>query len=118
MAKWEQTGGDVNPKNHGAVLTRRDGDYVEIVKIEPRGDSGDDATSWDIVENSFHVDDLTWTGNEDVASYVGASRSDWLEFSPEERAQALLDYSGGDNRVAKRWSDALPVASNSIKWWR
>ena|SRR5271157_944541 len=113
MAQWEQIGGDVNPKEHGAVLARVEGGWAEVVDIEPNG------KSYAVTEGSFHADDLTWEKSKDVASFVGASKTNWEKASVTERAADHMSYHGGDGtRRTRSWSDALPAASNSIKWWK
>jgi hypothetical protein len=149
MAKeWEQIGGDVNPKEYGAVLARVSGGdgvgsirctthrdcvehlelgracaaarchkmSVEVIRIDP-----DEAVEhgWFIKSNYFDFDDLTWEKSKGIASFIGANQDDWETMSLAYRAEAALDYGGGgDDSYVKMWSEALPVKSNQIKWWR
>ena len=126
MAKWEQVGGDVNPKEHGAVLARVEGTSVTVVDIEPIDDNVGGIKGYYVIEGDFDEDDLAWGGSakaESIASYIGCSKAEWKELNLAERAAAALSYHGSGwsqgqaDRVLK-WSEALPAASNSIKWWR
>lgn len=124
MAKWEQIGGDVNPKEYGAVLARVEGDSVTVHEIAP-DEENDEGGFW-VVTADFDRDDLEWDGSakgKSIAGAIGASKSDWSKMSLAERAEAGLRYHGanwshGTPDHFKKWSDALPAPSNSIKWWR
>ena len=114
MAKqWKQVGGDVNPKEYGAVLARvttGHWDSVEVVRIDTDDES-----------------DLAWDGpakGSKIASSIGASKAEWNAMSLVEKGAAAIGYHGsgwsdesGGRRVEK-WSDALPARSNQIAWWR
>ena len=123
MARWEQVGGDVNPKEYGAVLARVEGSSVTVVQIDPGEEEGE---GFYVTEGHFDESDLKWGGQakaERVAASCGVSKLEWEEkLSLADRAQAALAYHGGgwsgDSRHTKKWSDALPAASNSIKWWK
>jgi hypothetical protein len=125
---WKQIGGDVNPKDYGAVLGRVEGSRgrarsVEIVRINPDEEQGH---GYYVDTAYFDESDLEWGGRakgREIASTIGASRADWDEMSLEQRAEAAMGYYGagwsdetGGRRVDK-WSDALPVRSNQIQWW-
>lgn len=128
MAKqWKQIGGDVNPKEYGAVLARvtpGQWDSVEIVRIETDDERG---YGYYVTTAEFDDSDLEWKGRahgSKVASSIGASRSEWNAMSLEEKGEAAIGYYGsgwsdssGGRRVDK-WSDALPARSNQIQWWR
>lgn len=122
-SRWTQTGGDMNPKSHGAVITRRAksslGDQIEIVEIEP----SEDGEGYFVQECEISFSDLVWEKNKDVARTNGRSRSEWDELPMEARAEDRLRHwgcahLGGENRFVKKWSDALPTKSAQIKWWR
>jgi len=123
MARWEQNGGDVNPKEYGAVLARVEGNSVEIVEIDP----DEEREGWYyVITGDFDEDDLDWDKGKyapSIAKTHGASREDWEEWSLAERGEAALRYHGsnwsqGSPEHVKGWANALPTASNSIKWWR
>ncbi len=122
MARWEQIGGDVNPKEYGAILALVEGDSISLIEIQPDDESG---KGYWVTDADYDADDLEWSGSANgkgIASSIGASKSEWDEMSFVDRAHAAMGYhgggwSGGTERVVK-WSDALPAASNSIKWWR
>ena len=113
--KWEQIGGDVDPKDHGAVLARKVDDYIEVVDIEP-----DPAGGYYVMSGDFHISDLSWARNRGAARANGHdTREEWEDATLEHRAMDRLRYgpSGGVRQVTK-WSDALPARSNQIAWWR
>jgi len=121
--RWTQTGGDMNPKDYGAVLTRRAesslGEQIEIVEIEPR----ETGKGYYVQECEISFDDLTWEKNRDVARTHGHTRSYWEELPMEARAHDRIRHwgcvhLGGGSRYVEKWSDALPAKSNQIKWWR
>jgi hypothetical protein len=127
--KWKQVGGDVNPKEYGAVLVRVEGGpftgrSVEVVRINTDDDRG---RGYHVSTADFDESDLEWAGRahgSKIASSIGASRSEWQAMSLEDKAEAAIGYYGsgwsdetGGLRVEK-WSDALPARSNQIEWWR
>ena len=123
-SRWKQIGGDVDPKEHGAILARlypaRNPRQVEIVEIDPdvEGVSG----YW-VQRADIFIDDLEWEHNKDVARSSGISQREWAAMSPEERAERRLSHwgashLGGDAFQTKLWSKALPAPSRSILWWR
>lgn len=136
MKEWNQVGGDVNPKDHGAILARLEPGgmpwsaggirgtskaNVDIVSIEPDDERG----GYHVIATHFDVDDLAWGGPAkaaQIASYIGASKARWEKMSLVERAVAALGYHGagwsGDSGHVKNWSDALPARSNQIEWWK
>jgi hypothetical protein len=117
MARWEQVGGDVNPKDYGAILARDDGGgWIEIWEIETEGDLNEG--EFYVVESSHHKSDLGWEKNQDVARTVGATKEEWEQQSDVGRASERHRHHGGDGRTVKGWARALPAASNSIKWWK
>jgi hypothetical protein len=122
MARWEQIGGDVNPKEYGAILARVDGNSIEVVEIVPN----DEGKGWYVVTADYDASDLEWDGSAKgsrIASSIGASKSEWEKMSLMARAEAAMGYHGGNwsqgaPQHEMQWSSALPAASNSIKWWR
>lgn len=125
MAKsWKQVGGDVNPKDHGAILARVDPNGVEVVRIENVSDD-DEKAGWFVVTNYFHTSDLEWGGQakpENMAGSMGFDRQEWEETSLENRGAIATEYHGsgwgGDESKVTKWSQALPAKSNQIQWWR
>lgn len=59
MARWEQVGGDVNPKEYGAVLVRVEGSSVTVVQIDPGEEEGE---GFYVTEGHFDESDLKWGG--------------------------------------------------------
>lgn len=128
MARWEQVGGDVDPKEYGAVLARVEGSSVEIVEIDP----DEEREGWYyIITADFDEDDLDWDKGKyasSIAKTMGASREDWEESDLAERGEAALRYHGsnwsqGSPEHVKGWKNALSSAVGSsqvasIKWWR
>jgi len=128
MAKqWKQVGGDVNPKEYGAVLARvttGHWDSVEVVRIDTDDESGH---GYYVSTADFDESDLEWDGpakGSKIASSIGASKAEWNAMSLVEKGEAAIRYHGsgwsdssGGRRVDK-WSDALPARSNQIAWWR
>jgi len=125
MAKsWKQVGGDVNPKEYGALLARVDSSGVEIVRIEPvEGD--DERSGWYVTNAYFHKSDLEWGGQakpENMASSMDFDRKEWEETTLEGRGAIAMEYHGGhwsgEEHKTTKWSDALPARSNQIQWWK
>jgi hypothetical protein len=123
MARWEQIGGDVNPKEYGAVLARIEGDSIEVIRIDPVED--EPKKGWWVTDANFDASDLEWDGSANgkaIASSIGASKTEWKKMSLAQRGEAGMGYHGGmwsgGTHMVSKWSDALPAASNSIKWWR
>lgn len=134
MAKaWQQVGGDVNPKEYGAMLARIDPGgrpwsaggqsgvsqaSVELVEIDPDEERG----GWNVYSASMDESDLTWEKCKDCAATSGISRADWNKSTIVERAMAKMRHwgayhLGGEQSHVKKWSDALPGKSNQIQWW-
>lgn len=119
--RWEQVGGDVNPKNHGAVLAVLDGDSVDVVRIDPN----EEGPGWHVDSATFYKSDLEWGGQahpEQMAGPMGFTREEWDETNLVNRAAIAMGYHGagwsGNSEIKTKWSEALPVKSNQIKWWR
>ena len=119
--KWEQVGGDVNPKNHGAIIAKVDDSSVDVVRIEPN----EEGPGWHVDTSTFYFTDLEWGGQahpEQMAGSMGFTREEWEETKPVQRAAIAMQFHGsgwsGDSRLVKKWSDALPAKSNQIKWWK
>lgn len=115
--KWKQIGGDVNPREYGAILAKRDGDYVSIWEIDPDVPDTDEIF---VQDAEFHVSDLDY--DQSVADSIGIDEYEWEEMPLEARAEAFLGYwgaydLGGDQRYVKRWEDALPDSESAIRWW-
>jgi hypothetical protein len=131
--KWHQVGGDVNPKEYGAILARiepggvpwsaggRSGvsqPSVELVEIDPDEERG----GWNVYSASMDESDLTWEKCKDCAASSGISRQAWSKSTIVERAMAKMRHwgaahLGGDQSHVKNWSSALPAKSNQIQWW-
>lgn len=118
---WKQIGGDVNPKDHGAVLAKVQGDSVEVVRI----DVNDEGPGWYVTTATFDKDDLGWNGQADgktLAKFIGVDERDWNRMSIEEQGEVAIQYHGsgwgGNDKHVTKWSEALPAKSNQIKWWR
>lgn len=121
MGQWKQIGGDVNPKEYGAVLARVDGDYVEVVVIDP----DDEGSGYHVVNADFDRSDLEWGGSahpDKICNTIGCSKADWEKMSLADRGEAAVSYHGsgwsGGGGHARNWSSALPAESNQIKWWK
>jgi hypothetical protein len=139
MKHWAQVGGDVNPKEYGAILAREEpggvpwsagGRHgisqasVEIVQIDTDDERG---RGYYVSTAYFYESDLKWGGKahaEKIAPTSGYSKAEWNRLSLVDRAVAAIGYYGsgwsdetGGRRVEK-WSEALPAKSNQIKWWR
>mgnify|MGYP001609603175 CR=1 FL=1 len=122
MAKaWKQVGGDVNPKDYGAVLARVDGDSVEVVRIEPN----EEGPGWHVTTCNFHTSDLEWGGQahpEQMSGTMDFTKEEWDQTPIDGRGAIALQYHGsgwcGDDRLVTKWSQALPARPNQIKWWR
>lgn len=125
MAKsWKQVGGDVNPKDYGAILARVDSSGVEVVRIE-NVDENDEKAGWYVTTAYFHKSDLEWGGQtnpEKMSSSMDFDRVEWEQTPLEGRGAIALQYHGsgwsGDERKVTKWSHALPAKSNQIQWWR
>lgn len=118
MARWEQVGGDVNPKDYGAILARDDGGgWIEIWEIDPEAGDLSEGEFY-VVESNHHKSDLGWDKNEGVARTVGATKDEWEKQSLVGRAAEVHRVHGGNGRIVKGWANSLPAASNSIKWWK
>lgn len=123
MARWEQIGGDVNPRDHGAVLARISSSSIEVLVIDPVEES--EGEGYWVTDANYDASDLEWDGpakGSRIAASIGASKDQWEKMDLEQRAEAAMGYHGGNwsgsTTMVKKWSDALPVASTSIKWWR
>lgn len=122
MAKrWEQVGGDVNPKDYGAVIAVLDGDTVDVQRIDPN----EEGPGWHVDSATFYLSDLEWDGSAkapDIARTMGISKEEWEGMGPLARAAAAMQYHGsgwsGSSEIVTKWSHALPVKSNQIKWWK
>lgn len=120
MAKeWKQIGGDVDPREHGAVLARTDRGGIEVFEITPNDMGPGYFTSYVSIDKS----DLTWEKNQDVAKSHGHSKKDWNELSLALRGADRLRHWGaghllGESNLVTTWGDALPAKSNQIAWWR
>lgn len=134
MAKsWNQVGGDVNPKEYGAVLARYEPGgspwsaggqkgvskaQVEVVEIEPDEERG----GYIVTTAGYDEDDLKWGEYAaGIASAMGISKGKWQRMSLVDRGADAIRYGGsswsGDVRHVQKWSDALPAKSNQIAWW-
>jgi len=122
-SRWAQTGGDLNPKDYGAVLTRHAesslGEQIEIVHIDP----DESVMEYHVQRAEIPTGELTWQQNAQAARANGRSRAEWEELPLEARAEDRLmywgaDHLGGASFYTKKWSEALPARSNQIKWWR
>lgn len=132
--KWHQVGGDVNPKEYGAILARIEpggvpwsagGQHgvseqsVELVEIDPDEER---KTGFYVSSASLDESDLTWEKCKDCAASSDISQAAWKKATIVERAIAKLRHwgaahLGGDTKRVKNWSDALPARSNQIQWW-
>jgi hypothetical protein len=119
--KWEQVGGDVNPKDHGAVLAKLDDSSVDVVRIEPN----EEGPGWHVDSATFHASDLEWGGQahpESMADTMGFDRGEWEETKLATQGAIAMQYHGsgwsGDYKLVTKWSQALPAKSNQIKWWK
>jgi hypothetical protein len=120
---WFQIGGDVNPREHGAILGKYHGieGYVEIVEIVPEALLPDGGDGFWVERADIPVEDLEWSLNRDVARSHGWRKALWEDLDVFARAQARLHHwgsrhLGGDGRIEKTWSKALPAQSRSIRW--
>lgn len=135
MAKaWQQVGGDVNPKEYGAILARIEPggvpwsagsqsgvsqQSVELVEIDPDEERG---RGYYVSSASMDESDLTWEKCKDCAASSGMSHAEWKKATIVERAITKLRHwgaahLGGETTRVKNWSDALPAKSNQITWW-
>jgi hypothetical protein len=117
--RWTQVGGDMNPKDHGAVLALNEGTSVTIIDIEPN----EEGPGWHVTEAAFHDSDLNRPNPNAVrlASFAGMSLEEWADLPLEQKGETAIRYFGsswsGDTKLVKKWSDALPTkTSNQIKW--
>lgn len=125
MAKnWKQVGGDVNPKDYGAILARVDSSGVEVVRIDPV-DEDDEKSGWFVTTAYFYKTDLEWGGQtkpENMASSMSFDRQEWEQTPLEGRGAIAMEYHGtgwsGENHKTTKWSQALPTKSNQIQWWK
>lgn len=125
--KWRQVGGDVNPKDHGAVLANVDDDKggVTIVRIEPNEDE-DEGKGWHVLESHFYATDLNWDGGQanprEMSLTMGFTRDEWEKTDLANRGAIALQYHGSNwaeaETFSKKWSEALPAKTNQIQWWR
>jgi len=122
MAKnWKQVGGDVNPKDHGAILARVDDSGVEVVRIEPN----EEGPGWFVTTAHFYKEDLEWGGQANpkgMSSSMDFDEEEWKQTPLDGRGAIALQYHGsgwsGDEKSVTKWSEALPARSNQIQWWK
>ena len=121
MKNWKQVGGDVNPKDYGAILARVDESGVEVVRIEPN----EEGPGWFVTTGYFFKDDLKWGGQIDPEGMSGSmdfDEQEWEQTPLEGRGAIALQYHGsgwgGDEKQVTKWSEALPARPNQIQWGR
>jgi len=125
MPTWRQIGGD--PGTYGATIARVDGDYLELIEIQPvREYVGDDEAKdvgfpfW-TREASYDLEDLD-PKRKEVRSALESigMEMDTLEedYSPDQRALviagALLGYGTGAEEGNSGWS--TDVVPDKVEW--
>lgn len=123
---WEQINGDINPGAYGGTIARGDGNYLELLKIQPVREYVGDDDARDVGfpfwtrEASYDAADLALS-NESVQSamqYVGLDEDALRDMAPTVRAialaDALLDYGGGVEEGPSGWS--ADILSVQVKW--
>jgi hypothetical protein len=123
---WEQINGDMDPGAHGGTIARGDGNYLELLKIQPVREYVGDGEAAEVGfpfwtrEASYNADDLDPSKPEvqSAMQYVGLDEDALRDITPTQRAltiaDALLDHGHGVEEGPSGWSE--DVLSVQVKW--
>lgn len=122
---WKQIGGDMNPGTYGALIAKCEGDYIEVVEIQPVREFMGDSEAKEIgypfwsKEACYDASDLD-PSNDDVVQALKCCDIDLSDYSDEDIhpliiAEALMQYGCGADPGPYGW--AVDVVPARVQWW-
>lgn len=118
---WEQIGGDMSPLSYGGTFGRVEGNYVDVVSVEPvldavgAGEASEVGYPFWISEAQYGANALAVASEEArealeqlEGSIPPLSEEDYVQLVPQARAGVLSMFRVGMTPAPGGWGDAIP----------